>query len=210
MRSIPYFVGIAGASCSGKSSLASALGASLPGSCCVSLDAYYVDLSAKPPDERARSNFDVPEALDWPLIRAHVRALAAGEAVDCPVYDFVTHTRAAETVRLAPAPHVIVEGLFTLYDAALRRLLQTRVFVDVSADVALSRRIARDVAERGRTPESVREQVERTVRPMMEAYVIPTRRHATVVVSGEAPIEQGARAVLAHVDQNASLGRGGA
>ena len=191
-------IGIAGPSCSGKSELARRLAQQLSAPV-MSLDSYYIDLAHLPLEERARTNFDDPASLDEEVLTRQLRQLAAGEAIARPVYDFARHTRSAEVERVEPARFVVVEGLFTLHWPAVRALLDTKVYIDVQDAVCLERRLERDVRERGRTPESVRAQYATTVRPMAERYIHPTRRYAEVVVSGVAPLEISAAAVLAHI-----------
>jgi uridine kinase len=204
MESRPYLIGIAGPSGAGKSALAGHLAARLPGALVLPMDAYYRDLGDLAPDARPRVNFDHPEAVDRGLLIAHLERLAAGEAVERPVYRFATHTRAARAETVGPAAHVIVEGLLALHWAEIRRLLALAVFVDLADAACLERRVARDVAERGRSPESVREQYAETVRPMRERYVMPTRRFADLVVSGAAPLEISADRILACLDGRAA------
>ncbi|MBN2311157.1 MAG: uridine kinase [Candidatus Hydrogenedentes bacterium] len=192
----PYLIGIAGPSCAGKTVLAHALAARLARRqpVILPLDMYYADLAGVDPAARSRANFDTPDALDWPLVMAHVTALARGRAIAMPVYDFVHHTRAADTRPLGPGRIVIVEGLFALAHPELRALYDTRVFVTAPDAVCLARREARDVRERGRSAESVRTQYAETVRPMAQRHVLPTQRFADFVVSGdeafEAAVEQ--------------------
>jgi uridine kinase len=201
MSDAPYLVGIAGASCSGKTVLATRLRESTPGgpATILALDSYYRDLSRLTPDQRAVWNFDVPEALDSALLLQHLRALLSGSAIDKPIYDFSTHTRAAGTERVEPAPFIIIEGLFVLYWREIRDTLGTKVFIAVPDEVCLARRIARDMRERGRTEESVRTQYTATVRPMYQKYCEPTDRFADVRVSGDEPVDRLAEAVLRHV-----------
>jgi len=194
-------IGIAGASCSGKTTLAKRLAERLPDgpATIVSLDSYYRDLSHLTPEQRAAWNFDAPEALDDGLLFQHLRALLEGAATERPVYDFSTHTRAARPERVNPARFIIIEGLFVLYWPEIRYLLGTKVFIAVRDEVCLARRIARDVRERGRTEESVRAQYAATVRPMYEEYCEPTARFADIRVSGEEPVDQLAETVLRHI-----------
>lgn len=196
----PFLIGIAGASCSGKTELSNSLSERL-GAPVLSLDSYYLDLAHMSLAERARINFDEPSSLDGPVICAQVADLAEGRAIEKPVYDFACHTRTPETVRVVPGAFVIVEGLFTLHWPELRRLFGVRVFIDVPDHVCFERRSRRDVVERGRTPESVLMQYDQTVRPMASLYVLPTRRFADVVVSGEEPIERSTQTVLAFVNK---------
>jgi len=204
MAATSYLIGIAGPSGAGKSYMARHLANRLSAPV-LALDHYYRDLSHLPLEQRAHSNFDEPAALEHELLIAHIADLHAGRTVYVPLYDFSLHTRSPVTRIFAPAPFVIVEGLFTLLWPELRRLLGTGVYVDMTDDVCLRRRQERDVGERGRTPESVLEQFRATVAPMADRYVRPTRVHAHVVLSGNAPIDEGVSRVLDHVRQQ--LGR---
>ena len=199
MNGKPYVIGIAGPSCAGKTALAQRLAELLNDAVVFALDSYYRDLSDLEPSGRADYNFDVPEALDDGLFLGHLRALTRGEAVDTPVYDFSTHCRRPETTRLEPGRVVLVEGLYALYWAAARDLMALKVFIEASEGVILARRTARDVRERGRTPESVQAQYARTVRPMYERYALPTRRFADLVLDGTEPVDGLARKVLAEL-----------
>ena len=196
-----YLIGIAGPSGAGKSYLARHLADYLDAPV-LALDRYYRDLSHMPLEERARSNFDDPAALENELLVAQVQSLSQGCAIEIPIYDFFVHTRTNQTQVFRPANFVIVEGLFTLHWPELRRLLNTRVYVDLTDEVCLQRRQRRDVHERGRTPESVVEQFRATVTPMAERYVRPTQAHAHVVVFGAAPVSEAVERVLEHVRQN--------
>lgn len=199
----PHLIGIAGHSGAGKTALARELAATLRGAPgdVLSLDAYYVDRSGVDPAARARLDYDGPEALDWKLLRGHLRRLAAGRPVERPVYDFRRHLRGPRTERLAPGRVVIVEGRLALYDAAVRELLGTRVFVATTTETCLRRRVARDTRERGRTAAAVRAQWEATVQPAFARYVEPTRRHADLVVDGTQPLAALAAAVLQRVGE---------
>jgi uridine kinase len=192
----PHIIGIAGPSSSGKTELSAQLVQRLPGTSIVSLDSYYHDLTNLPPAERRKVNFDHPDSLDWELLHEHLQAMVDGRAFDEPVYSFANDNRTAVTKRIEPSEFVIVEGLFVLYWPELRTLLDTKVFVQTDPEVCFSRRLSRDVAERGRTPESVREQYERTVRPSAEWFVFPTMKYADLVVSGEEPLANSTAAVL--------------
>lgn len=189
-------IGIAGASGSGKTYLASHL-ADLLAAPVLSLDAYYLDLGHLTLEERAQWNFDHPDALDWPLLRAQLTALAAGAAVDVPTYDFSTHTRAPQTRCLVPSEYLLIEGIFALHDPAVRALLTLGIFVDYNDSGCLDRRMARDVAERGRTPSCVLAQYTKTVRPMYLEFIEPTRAYANLVIRGDSPVEESVRTVQA-------------
>ncbi len=192
----PHIIGIAGPSSSGKTELARQLVAKLPGTAIVSLDSYYRGMEEIPLEERKKVNFDHPDALDWELLHEHLQAMAAGRAFNEAEYSFADYARTRFTRRVEPSEYVVVEGLFVLYWPELRRMLDTKVYVQTDADVCYRRRLARDVAERGRTPESVREQYERTVRPSAEWFVHPTMKYADLVVSGEQPFAQSTAAVI--------------
>jgi len=192
----PHIIGIAGPSSSGKSELARHLVEKLPGTAIVSLDSYYRGMEEIPFEARKKVNFDHPDALDWTLLHEHLQAMAAGKAIDEPVYSFADYARTSLSRRIEPGPYAIVEGLFVLYWPELRAMLDTKVYVETDPDVCFNRRLARDVAERGRTPQSVCEQYERTVRPSAEWFVYPTRKFADLVVSGEEPLTQSTAAVV--------------
>ncbi len=185
----PYLIGIAGPSCSGKTELARELAASLSGAPILSLDSYYHALDHLPLEERATCNFDHPDALDWPLIVQHVRELAEARPVEEPVYLFDKHTRATHSRRVVPNDFVILEGLFTLHHPEVRSLLKASIFVKTPDEECYRRRLVRDIAERGRTEECVRKQYEATVRPMAEAFVLPTQAHAHLTIAGDQPLE---------------------
>ena len=192
-----HIIGIAGPSSSGKTELSRQLAARLPGTSIVSLDSYYRGMEEIPLEARKKVNFDHPDALDWELLHEHLGAIASGRAFDEPVYSFADYARTAETRRIAPSDYLIVEGLFVLYWPELRTMLHTKVYVQTDPDVCFHRRLTRDVAERGRTPESVREQYEKTVRPSAEWFVNPTEKFADLVVSGEEPLDRSTAAVIA-------------
>uniref|UniRef100_Q02D78 uridine/cytidine kinase n=1 Tax=Solibacter usitatus (strain Ellin6076) TaxID=234267 RepID=Q02D78_SOLUE len=191
-----HIIGVAGPSSSGKSELARQLAERLPGTSIVSLDSYYRGMEEIPLEERKKVNFDHPDSLDWELLHEHLVAIAAGRAFDEPVYSFADYERTTETRRIEPTEFLIVEGLFVLYWPELRKMLDTKVYVQTDSAVCFQRRLSRDVAERGRTPESVREQYERTVRPSAEWFVYPTEKYADLRVSGEEPFERSTAAVL--------------
>jgi len=197
----PWFIGIAGGSCSGKTTIARGVVRRLtpPGAALISIDSYYRGLASAAPQDIEKYNFDDPSALGRDLLVHHLRELAAGRAVDIPVYDFTTHKRTSKVERVEPVTYVVVEGLFPLYWDEVRALLRTKVFVDVPHSVCLERRLARDVLERGRPREEVIRRYNEMARPMYEKYVLPSRRYADVVVDGEKPVEESAEAVVANV-----------
>lgn len=204
MRASVAVVAIGGPSCSGKSTLVEALRAfwGPKNTAVLPIDAYYRDQAHLPMEERMKCNFDAPEAIDWALLTDQLAELIAGNAIERPIYDYTTHTRAKERIRLEPRPIVMVEGLFALWPDALRRLAAARVYVELPAERCLARRIVRDRVERGRSEAQVREQFERFVRPMAERYVLPTRACADLVVPGDGPLERSVERV-AHLVDNA-------
>jgi uridine kinase len=194
----PYLIGVAGPSCSGKSEVSRRLARILRAPV-LPLDAYYRDLTRFPFEERLRVNFDAPDALDEDLIVEHASALKSGRGVYRPVYDFARYTRTSDVEPVPAAEFVLIEGLFALYWARLRRLLDKRVYITASHETCLARRIFRDVRERGRTEESVRQQYAMTVRPMSDQYVEPTLAHAEIVLSGTDSVKQSVHTVLTHI-----------
>jgi uridine kinase len=149
------------------------------------LDHYYRDLSHLTPDERDRQNFDHPQAFDTELLRKHLTDLRSGDAIDRPTYDFASHTRRPETVRLSPAPVIVLDGILALHWPEVRDLLDLKIFVDVSDDVRFIRRLRRDINERGRTFEGVITQYLSSVKTMHDAFVAPQRNVADIIVSWE-------------------------
>lgn len=178
-----YFLGIGGGTGAGKTTIAETLAKAITVPVTVlPLDNYYRDRSDLAPPEREAVNYDHPDAYEWNLVIEHVEALAAGEPIAMPQYDFETHTRKSDARRVEPTPVVIIEGLYALYDRRVRATFDTSVYVQTDADVRVLRRIRRDVTERGRDVEDVVDQYLATARPMHEQFVAPTRRHADVVV----------------------------
>ena len=180
----PFLIGVAGGTCSGKTTVTERL-VELVGPEQLSLikqDAYYIDRTEQPFEERVRANYDHPDSFDWALTFQQLSALLDGCAVDVPVYDYANHNRSSEVVRVSPTRIVVFEGILALYDERLRDLFDLRIFVDTDADVRLIRRLERDVRDRGRTPESIMKQYMTTVRPSHLQFIEPTKRHADVIV----------------------------
>jgi len=179
----PFVIGVAGGSGSGKSTVTREVLASIgPEMAAVVMqDDYYSDQSHMSPEERRKTNYDHPQAFDWPLMVQQVQALCRGEAIEMPLYDFAADNRSSKTIAVQPAPVIVVEGLFALFDADLRKMMSLKIFVDTAADVRFIRRLQRDISERGRSTESVIQQYLDTVRPMHKQFIEPTKRHADVI-----------------------------
>jgi uridine kinase len=180
----PVVIGVAGGTGSGKTTVAHEI-LNRAGTEKISLiqhDAYYKDLSDLPLAQRAMQNFDHPDALDNSLLIEHLQKLKAGKAVEVPVYDFTTHTRTRKTRRIEPYRVVLLEGILIFADEALRKLMDVKIYVDTDADIRFIRRLERDLAERGRTMESVIHQYMATVRPMHQEFVEPSKRYADVII----------------------------
>jgi len=180
----PILIGVAGGSGSGKTTVSRAILERVHPDhiALIQHDMYYRDRSALPPAERARINYDHPDSLETDLLVAHLRELRAARAVEIPQYDFALHVRKKETRRVAPLPAILVDGILIFTDAALRQLFDMKIFVDTDADLRFIRRLERDIAERGRTRESVVAQYMETVRPMHLEFVEPSKRYADVII----------------------------
>jgi uridine kinase len=180
----PLIIGIAGGSGSGKSTVARKIAEALtPASVAfMDMDAYYRHHAELTLDERRRLNWDHPEAFDFDLLASQLDALARGEAVEKPVYDFVSHLREERTVNIPAADVVVIDGILLFTDPHVRDRCDVKVFVDADADVRLIRRIRRDMAKRGRPLEEILEQYLTTVQPMHLQFVEPSKRYADIIV----------------------------
>lgn len=180
----PVFIAIAGGSGSGKTTIARSV-VDLVGTdkvIYIQQDAYYRDQAHLSLEDRSKINYDHPDSLELDLMSRHLEALRNGQSIELPVYDFESHTRTADTITLVSEPAVIVEGILLLSDPHLREQFDLRVYIDTDADLRLMRRLRRDILERGRTVESVLSQYERTVRPMHDRFVEPSKRYADIII----------------------------
>ena len=177
-------IGISGGTGSGKTTVANRILESVSADevLFIQQDLYYRNLKDMPLDYRNQANFDHPDALDNDLLVNHLKKLRAGEPVELPIYDFRTHTRLPDTTRINPKPIVIVEGILIFAEPRLLEQMDIKVFVDTPDDIRFIRRLRRDIAERGRTLDSVIEQYLATVRPMHMQFVEPSKRHADVII----------------------------
>ncbi|MCQ2339854.1 MAG: uridine kinase [Paludibacteraceae bacterium] len=179
-----FIIGIAGGTGSGKTTVVRKLIERLPKGevTVIPLDSYYNDSSDVPPEDRQKINFDHPDAFEWSLISNHLQSLKAGQAIEQPIYDYITSTRSDRTIHVEPNDIVIVEGILTLHNPELREQMDLKVFVDADPDDRLVRVIKRDIVERGRTVEAVIERYQRIVKPMHEQFVEPCKRYANVII----------------------------
>ena len=198
----PFIVGIAGASGSGKSRFAGRLRDRLTLArdaatvTVLSEDSYYRARSDLPFEQRCQINYDHPDALEHELLVEQLRSFRKGEAVEVPEYDYATHNRKSTTRRIAPSRIILLEGILLLSDEAIRDQCDLKLFIDVPLDICLSRRLRRDVLNRGRTVESVLDQYEQTVRPMFHAFVEPSKTTADLVVPGGGENDLAARVLV--------------
>lgn len=183
-RPEPLVIGIAGGSGSGKTTVAQEILQRVGPSRIAFLqhDSYYKDLSGLPPIQRAEVNFDHPNSLETELLIQHIADLRDGKAVEVPIYDFSTHSRTDRTFTVQPRGVILVEGILIFTEASLRDMFDVKIFVDTDSDIRFIRRLERDLAERGRTTESVIKQYQSTVRPMHMEFVEPSKRYADVII----------------------------
>lgn len=177
-------IGIAGGTGSGKTTVVNKIISSLPAGevAVMPQDSYYKDSSHVPPEERQKINFDEPASIEWSLLVEHLKELKEGKTIQMPTYSYLTCTRQKETVEIAPADVVIVEGILVLTDPSVRDLLDIKVFVDADADDRLIRVIARDCIERGRTPQMVIDRYQDVLKPMHMQYIEPCKRFADLII----------------------------
>jgi uridine kinase len=180
----PLVIGIAGGSGSGKTTIAQEILQRVGRERIAFLqhDSYYKDLSGLPPTQRAQINFDHPNSLETELLIQHVASLREGKAVEVPIYNFSTDSRTGQTFTVQPRRVILVEGILIFTEAALREMFDVKIFVDTDPDLRFIRRLERDLAERGRTTESVIKQYQSTVRPMHLEFVEPSKRYADVII----------------------------
>lgn len=201
----PVILGIAGCSGSGKTTLARELATQL-NAVIFPLDWYYRDLSHFPLDRRDKQNFDHPDSLESELFIEHIRGLRAGHPIQRPRYDFSLHTRVPGVFDLiVPTRVVIVEGILALHFPDLLPLYDFSIYVDAPHDVCLTRRIHRDMRERGRTEASVRAQFDATARPMADLYVLPSQSRATITVHGTESLDWSIEHVLRELNKRGLL-----
>ncbi|MBL7014017.1 MAG: uridine kinase [Candidatus Marinimicrobia bacterium] len=184
MNKIPILIGIGGGTGSGKTSIAKQLFDKYGEGevVVVEQDAYYRDLSSISLEERHKQNYDHPDATDIELYSHHVISLMKGNAVEIPIYDFATHLRSSESKKIKPHHVIVVEGILALHFPVLRELMDIKIYVETPADIRFIRRLSRDIEERGRTAQSVINQYLKTVRPMHEQFVEPSKFYADIII----------------------------
>lgn len=177
-------IGLAGGTGSGKTTIGKAILKNAGESYAISLpqDAYYRAQNDLPAQARALTNYDEPSAFDTELLIEHLDTLIRGQSIERPVYDFSAHNRSSETISLKPLPIILLEGILVLHDPQLRERMNLKVFVDAAPDERFIRRLERDVKERGRSAESVISQYRRTVKPMHDLFIEPTKKYADLIV----------------------------
>lgn len=180
----PFIVGVAGGTGGGKTTVSNELRAIIGSQkmAYIQHDSYYREIGHLSPEERSARNYDHPDSLETELLIEHLIQLKAGHSVEVPIYDFEVHNRRAETITTDPSAIILVEGILIFVEPELRELMDLRVFVDTAADLRMIRRLQRDMAERGRTLESIINQYLTTVRPMHLEFVEPSKRHADFIM----------------------------
>jgi len=201
----PAVLGIAGCSGSGKTTLANEMARMLRG-LRFHLDDYYLDLGHMPLAERVEQNFDDPSMIEAPLLAEHIATLARGDTINRPVYDFATYTRMpGRTERVTSGPFLIIEGIFALHFKELLPLYQLRIYVDAPDALCFERRLKRDMDERGRSEETVRDQWERRVRPSSLKFVRPSAANADIVVDGSDALDWKVERVMSEMRKRGLL-----
>lgn len=185
-------IGIAGGTGSGKTTVVNKIVEALPeGSVAViPQDSYYNDQSDLPLEVRKQTNFDHPNAFDWPLFSHQIEELKAGRAIEQPTYSYITCTRLSETVHVEPKDVIIVEGIMSLYDKTLRDQMDLKIFVDAGADERLLRVIVRDMAERGHPLEMLISKYRNVLKPMHDEFIEPTKQYADIIIPNGGNNEQ--------------------
>ena len=177
-------IGIAGGTGSGKTTVVRKIVDTLPANtvAVIPQDSYYHDQSDLPLEVRKKTNFDHPDAFEWPLLAHQIEELRQGRAIEQPTYSYLTCTRLPETVHVEPHDVIIVEGIMALYDKKLRDLMDLKIFVDAEPDERLLRVIERDIAERGHPLEMLIDKYRNVLKPMHDEFIEPTKQHADIII----------------------------
>lgn len=203
----PMLIGIGGASGSGKTTIAETIISNLPDiskdlkrnltAIIFGMDNYYNDQSNISFEERQKTNYDIPKAFEWPLMKKHISELLQGKIIERPVYSFGEHTREKRIEVIRPADLIIFEGILALYDKDICKMMNYKFFVNTDLDVCLMRRMKRDMEERGRTFESVSKQWEDTVKPSYMKYILPSIKNADFSINWEGYTEKSIQGIVA-------------
>lgn len=188
MNHKPILILIAGGTASGKTTVVDKIIESFNpfDVSVICMDNYYKQRDDLTFEQRKRINYDHPDSIDMDLLKRHILALMDNRNIDCPVYNFAEHNRdKSKTIKVNPAKVIIIEGILALYDSDIRSMADIQIFVESDADIRFIRRLKRDMEERGRTLDNVIEQYLTTVKPMYEAYVVPTKRFADIIIPND-------------------------
>lgn len=181
-----FIIGIAGGSGSGKTTLVNSILKRVPYDqiSIITQDSYYKDSGHLPMEQRKELNFDHPDSIEWDLLLSDIQKLKNGQAIESPTYSYITCTRQEETIPIEPKKILLIEGILIFTCKQLCEEMDMRIYLEVDADHRLSRIIERDMESRGRTAQDVIERYYKTVRPMYEEFIRPSRRHADMLVVG--------------------------
>lgn len=184
MKNKTIIIGISGASASGKSVLANTIVKEVGSDkvVVISEDSYYKDSSHLPFEERVKTNYDHPDAFDHELLRKQLMQLQEGKAIDVPIYDHVKHERKKETRKIGQHSIIVLEGILLFVESKVRDMMDIRIYIDTPLDICLIRRLRRDIIERGRSIDSVLTQYEKTVRPMFQQFIEPSKHYADIII----------------------------
>eukprot|EP01113_Clastostelium_recurvatum_P032779 TRINITY_DN4254_c0_g1_i2.p1 TRINITY_DN4254_c0_g1~~TRINITY_DN4254_c0_g1_i2.p1 ORF type:complete len:261 (-),score=48.25 TRINITY_DN4254_c0_g1_i2:71-853(-) len=180
----PFIIGVSGGTASGKTTVCEAISQKLGDQrmVIISQDSFYRNLTHSELDSVQGYNFDHPDAFDWPAVVEVLKGLKSGRRVEIPQYSFVTHTRLKETTSVYGVDVILFEGILSFFRPEIRDQMDMKIFVDTDADTRLSRRVIRDIRERGRTLEGVLKQYESFVKPSFDEYILPTKKFADVII----------------------------
>ena len=194
-------IGIAGGSGSGKTTVVKkiAAGCSSQSVTVIPQDAYYKDQGGLTAEEKQKINFDHPSSIEFSLLVKHLDLLRNGQAIQMPVYSYLTCARAKETITVAPTDVVIVEGILILSDPEMRARMDIKIFVDTDSDERLMRIIRRDIHERGRNYDQVLTHYENWVKPMHMQFIEPTKRYADIIVPEGGANEKAIQIITSHL-----------
>mgnify|MGYP006416038615 FL=1 len=202
MNSSSILIGIAGGTGSGKTSIANYLLKKFGSDQLIVIeqDSYYKNNSSLSIDERNQQNFDHPDAIDIELFNKQLVSLLSGKSVEIPIYDFSIHNRRNQRQFVKPCRIIVIEGILTLYFESLRKLMNIKVFVDTPDNIRFTRRLSRDVKERGRTIKSVTNQYEKTVKPMYDQFVKPSRDLADIIITDGVQNKEAIDALMSNIN----------